>query len=73
MAMSEKMVCSILRLSLKTQRLIAFLTRAWRDQTRRALHHMHVRVTVCENFEVKAAEAVTYAGPYHECPQGAMH
>lgn len=36
-----------------------------------ALHHMHVRVTVCENFEVKAAEAVTYAGPYHECPQGA--
>jgi len=32
---------------------------------------MHVRVTVCENFEVKAAEAVTYAGPYHECPQGA--
>ena len=36
-----------------------------------ALHHMHVRVTVCEAFEVKAAEAVTYAGPYHECPQGA--
>ena len=24
-----------------------------------------------ENFEVKDAEAVTYAGPYHECPQGA--
>ena len=36
-----------------------------------ALHHMQVRVTVCENFEVKAAEAVTIAGPYHECPQGA--
>ena len=36
-----------------------------------ALHHMHVRVTVTEEMEIIAAEAVTIQGPYHECPQGA--
>ena len=35
------------------------------------LHHMRVRVTVTEEMEIIAAEAVTIAGPYHECPQGA--
>lgn len=36
-----------------------------------ALHHMKVRLTVSEEMEVIAAEAVTLAGPYHECPHGA--
>ena len=35
------------------------------------LHHMRVRVTVSEEMEIIAAEAVTIQGPYHECPQGA--
>lgn len=35
------------------------------------LHHMKVRVTVSEEMEVIEAQAITLAGPYHECPQGA--
>ena len=36
------------------------------------LHHMKVRVTVCEDMEIIAAQAVTLSGPYHECPHGAL-
>lgn len=36
------------------------------------LHHMRVRATISEEMEILAAEAVTIAGPYHECPQGAQ-
>ena len=36
------------------------------------LHHMKVRVTVSEEMEIMAAEAVTLHGPYHECPHGAL-
>ena len=35
------------------------------------LHHMKVRITLSEEMEIMAAEAVTLAGPYLECPHGA--
>lgn len=35
------------------------------------LHHMKVSLTLSEKMEVIDASAVTLAGPYHECPQGA--
>ena len=37
------------------------------------LHHMQVRVTISEEMEVQDAVAVTIAGPYHICPQGALN
>jgi len=35
------------------------------------LHRMHARMTVNAAFEIVAAEAVTYAGPYEICAGGA--
>ena len=32
------------------------------------VHHMKVRITVTQDFEITAAEALTIAGPYALCP-----
>lgn len=36
-------------------------------------HHMQVRITVDASLTVKAAEAITLAGPFRICPDGAKN